>query len=128
MGSPLQAKAPNPFVPRTSSPNKLMKGTKIKLQLLAYWRIRILKWLFDNDENCKDVLTYNNTLHCIKRETDEDGGSYWKFWKIIGHEKAPIGNPNRKGSFHNVTIEWENGSIGPKPLGLIAKDCPVECA
>ena len=81
------------------------------------------KIAFDNDENCEDILSYNDILHCIEHETNEDGGTYWKFWKTIGHKERPIGHPNWKGSSHNVIIEWENGY-----LGLIAKDCPVKCA
>ena len=86
------------------------------------------KIAFDNDENCEDILSYNDILHCIERDNNKDGGTYWKFRKIIGHEETPIGHPNCKGSSHNVIMEWENGAVGPEPLSLMAKDCPVECA
>ncbi|CAJ1964462.1 unnamed protein product [Cylindrotheca closterium] len=32
------------------------------------------------------------------------------------------------GSTYNVTIEWENGEITPKPLSIIGADDPVACA
>ena len=34
------------------------------------------KITFDNDENREDTLSYNNILHCIEREINNDGGTY----------------------------------------------------
>ena len=52
------------------------------------------KITFDNFENCEDILSYNDILHCIERENNKDGGTYWKSWKIIAHEETAIRRPN----------------------------------
>ena len=63
------------------------------------------KIAYDNDENCEDILSYNDILYCIERKNNKDGGTYWKFNKIIAHEETSVGHPNQKESSHNVTME-----------------------
>ena len=141
-GSPLQVRAPNPFsLPGpyflTQETDEGYRDWAQIVGLLEDKNIELAKYqkdpsmlkfkiAFDNDKNQKGILSYNDILHCIEQENNKDGGTYWKFWNIIGHEETSIGHPNRKGRSHNVTIKWENGSVGPKPLVLIAKDCPVK--
>ena len=86
------------------------------------------KIILDDETNKEDIMTYNDIMECIERETNEDGGALWRFCDIIGHELTPIGHKNCMGSSGNLILKWENGSIGPLPLTQAFKDIPVETA
>ena len=53
----------------------------------------------------------------------QENGEYWKFQKIIGHEKV-----DRYHSPYNLCNAWENRELSEVPLKLFAHDAPVECA
>ena len=73
-------------------------------------------------------MSYNEIVDFMTRETNKENGEYWKFQKIIGHEKVNQHHKNYNGSSYNLRIAWENGEISEVPLKLFAHDAPVECA
>ena len=72
-------------------------------------------------------MAYNEILERL--EADEENPTVWRFKRIVGHQ-GPLrpSDPAYMGSKYNVTMEWENGEITPKPLSVIGKDSPVACA
>jgi hypothetical protein len=80
-----------------------------------------------NNDAFEDIVAYSNIIQHIER--DEDNGHVWQFRRITAHE-GPLrpNHPNWKGSTYNIMIEWEDGSITAKPLGIVAADDPVTCA
>ena len=53
------------------------------------------KIILDDETNKEDIMTYNDIMECMERETNEDGGTLWRFCKIIGHELTSISHKNR---------------------------------
>ena len=80
-----------------------------------------------NDSTHEDVMSYNDIMQFLEQEENND--TMWKFKGIKSHQ-GPFNqnHPDYKGSLYNLTIEWENGEITTKPLGIIAADNPVSCA
>ena len=79
-------------------------------------------------DNQEDIMTYNEIVDFVTRDTNKENGEYWKFRKIIGHEKVSQNQKNYNGSSYNLRIAWENGEILEVPLKQFAHDAPVECA
>ena len=82
---------------------------------------------FTRDDQ-EDIMSYNEIVDFMTRETNEENGEYWKFRKIIGHEKVDQYHKNYNGSSYNLRIAWENGEVSEVPLKLFAQDAQVECA
>ena len=76
----------------------------------------------------EDIMTYNEIVDFMTRDTNEENGEYWKFRKIIGHEKVSQHHKNYNGSSYNLRIAWENGEVSEVPLKQFTHDAPVECA
>ena len=98
----------------------------MKLENNKVQKIR-LKVRFTRDDQ-EDIMSYNEIVDFMTRETNKINGEYWKFHKIIGHEKVSQGHKNYNGSSYNLRIAWENGEISEVPFKLFVHDAPVECA
>ena len=75
-----------------------------------------------------DIMSYNDIVEFLRRDTSLYDGQYWHLRKIIGHEETPQNHMSYKGSSYNVRELWENGEITSEALKIFAKDAPVECA
>ena len=95
-------------------------------------RLKFLVRVDDKGEANDEILTYNELLDYLEKQTQEEADNtngLWKFKAIVGHE-GPLkpGHRSYKGSRYNVLIAWEDGSETSEPLDLIAADDPVTCA
>ena len=87
-----------------------------------------IKFLLNvNDDTSEEIITYNQLLNFLAKDSDND--IVWKFKRIVSHQ-GPLtpSHPDYKGSMYNVMVEWENGETTKEPLTIIAKDDPVTCA
>ena len=82
---------------------------------------------FTRDDQ-EDIMTYNEIVDFMTRDTNKENGKYWKFRKIIGHEKVSQHHKNYNSSSYNLRIAWENGEVSEVSLKQFAHDAPVECA
>ena len=84
---------------------------------------------YDKDD-LEDILTYNDIMNFIQRETTEEDGQLWKFRRIVGHQ-GPLTHRD-KGQYkqckYNVCIEWENGERSYEPLKSIKASDPITLA
>ena len=84
-----------------------------------------------NKDQAEEIMSYNQLMDYIKKETDaeEDPDSLFKFRDIVAHQ-GPLEStdPNHKRSKYNVMVEWESGEVTYEPLALISKDDPITCA
>jgi hypothetical protein len=81
------------------------------------------------EDKFEEILSYNKVMQHIEKDDDDDGGTFWKYKPISGHE-GPL-NKNHsswKGDTYNVKVKWENGEVSYEPLHTIAADDPVACA
>ena len=77
----------------------------------------------------EELLSYSQVMDHIEKNGDSgEDGIYWRFRRIVGHEKVSMGDKNYKGSCYNLWIEWENGEITFLPLAIFFEDAPYECA
>ena len=56
-------------------------------------------------EKTDQLLTYSEILDYIKRNNTENDGIYWRFQRIIAHQRVKPGDKNYKGSAWNLMIE-----------------------
>lgn len=78
-----------------------------------------------NDQ--EDIMSYNEIVNFVTRETNEQNEEHWRFRKIVGHEKVKQNHKNYKWSSNNLRAAWKNNEILEVPLKLFADDAPVEC-
>ena len=83
---------------------------------------------YDRDD-VEDIMTYNDVMNYIHRDTLEEEGQLWKFRDILSH-RGPLTHRdhNYMGSKYNVIVEWENGEQTEEPLTMMIKDDPVTMA
>ena len=82
---------------------------------------------FTRDEK-DDIMSYNDIVNYMNRDSSLYDGEYWNYRKIIAHEATPRNHPNYKGSSYNLRVLWENGEHSDEPLKVFGKDAPVDCA
>ena len=88
-----------------------------------------INFLLDvGQERSQAIISYNQVLNYLKKETQDDESLY-KFRAITAHH-GPLekDDSNYNGSLYNVMVEWETGEITEEPLSIIAQDGPVTCA
>jgi hypothetical protein len=61
-----------------------------------------------NDDDYKEILSYNELMDCIEKDEqqhqDEDSNGFWNFKHIVGHE-GPFSLSGRMGRSHlNLSI------------------------
>ena len=78
-------------------------------------------------DKLEEMITYAKLMDYLQRD-EESPPVYWKFKRIISHQKVARNHPDYNGSQVNVMIEWENGEITSEPLKIIAESDPVTCA
>ena len=76
-----------------------------------------------DDDQYKDIMSYNDIISHITKQEDEN--IVWKFKRIVAHE-GPLNysHTNYKVSLYNVMIEWETGENTTKPLSIIVSHYP----
>ena len=47
-----------------------------------------------NDQ--EDIMSYNEIVNFVTRETNEQNEEHWRFRKIVGHEKVKQNHKNYK--------------------------------
>jgi hypothetical protein len=82
-----------------------------------------------NDDQFKEIMSYNDLLHSLEKDGETED-IVWRFFRRITGHQSPLTPKDKdwKGSSYNVMIEWENGEITTEPLAIIAADDPVTCA
>ena len=78
-------------------------------------------------DKLNDMITYAKLMDYLQRD-EESPPIYWKFKRIISHQKVARNHPDYNGSQINVMVEWENGEVTSEPLKIIAESDPVTCA
>ena len=82
---------------------------------------------FNRDEK-KDIMSYNDIIEYMNRDSNMYDGEYWQYLEIIGHHKVSTDHPTYKGSSTNLRILWENGDETDEPLQKFGDDAPIDCA
>ncbi len=98
------------------------KGLKKNAVRQAHFEVK-----FSKDDN-EDIMSYNDIVDFMSRDTMLYDGEFWHFCKILGHKEVDRRSPTYKGSKFNLQILWENGEITDEPLTIFGRDAPVECA
>ena len=80
------------------------------------------------DSALEDLLTYNEVCKFLTRDRNSEEGEQWAYREFLNHVHTPLGHKDQKGSEYNVLVLWENGEQTYKPLSILAKDAPVDCA
>ena len=80
------------------------------------------------DSALEDLLTNNEVCKFLTRDRNSEDGEQWAYCKFLNYVHIPLGHKDQKGSEYNVLVLWENGEQTYKPLPILAKDVPGDCA
>ena len=74
-----------------------------------------------------DIMSYNNILDYVERETNNEDGDHWRFRKIINHSLLP-GKKVKNRTGIEIQVVWETGATSTELFESLRKDIPVDLA
>ena len=74
-----------------------------------------------------DIMSYNNILDFVERETNNKDGDHWRFRKIVSHSILP-GKKVKNRTGIEVQVVWETGATSTESFEALRKDIPVDLA
>ena len=79
------------------------------------------------DNFLDDIMSYNDILDYVERETNNEDGEHWRFRKIISHSLLP-GKKVKNRTGIEVQVVWETGATSTESFEALKKDIPVDLA
>ena len=74
-----------------------------------------------------DIMSYNDILDYLGRETNNEGGNYWRYRKIISHSLLP-GKEVKNRTGIEVQVVCETGATSTESFEALRKDIAVDLA
>ena len=74
-----------------------------------------------------NIMSYNDILDYVERETNNEDGDHWRFRKIISHSLLP-GKKVKNRTGIEVQVVWETGATSTESYESLKKDIPVDLA
>ena len=79
------------------------------------------------DNFLDDIMSYNDILDYVERETNNEDGVHWKFRRIISHSILP-GKKIKNRTGIGIQVVWETGATSTESFESLKKDIPVDLA
>ena len=79
------------------------------------------------DTYLDDIMSYNDILDYVEKETNNQYGDYWRFRKIISHSLPP-GKKVKNKTGIELQVVWETGATSTESFEALRKDIPVDLA
>ena len=79
------------------------------------------------DTYLDDIMSYNDILDYVERESNNEDGDYWRFRKNLSHSLFP-GKKVKNRTGIELQVVWETGTTSTEYFEALRKDIPVDLA